>query len=114
MNEWKRCALLEGHRGPCAAWPGLADDKLPRNGTRCGSAVAPRVEIWQRVVTRHDLADETRRRDVLAWCRIADAHRGYRGRISFVRVKPLGPPAGGIYAIRVHPAIPRPAQKAST
>lgn len=114
MNEWKRCALLEGHASPCAAWPHLSDHASPRVGVRCGSLVEPRFETWQRVVTRRDLTDETRRRDVLTWCRIAAAHRGYRGRIQVVRVKPLGPPGGDLYGIRIHPAIPRPAQKAST
>lgn len=104
MNVWKRCALFEGHAGPCAAWAHLPDDALPKRGTRCGSLVEPRVEIWQRVVSRRDLTDEKRRRDVLVWVRLAAAYHGYRGRISFVKIATLGPPAVDLYGIRVHPA----------
>lgn len=104
MNVWKRCALLEGHRPPCAAWARLTDDQQPREGVRCGSLVEPRVEVWQRVVTRRDLTDEERRRDIILWSRMAAAQNGYRGRISFVKVATLGPPGGDLYGIRIHPA----------
>lgn len=106
MNVWKRCALLEGHAPPCAAWAHLSDDAVPKGGIRCGSLVEPRVEVYQRVVTAQQLRNEDHRRDVLVWVRLAAAHRGYRGRVQFVRLGDLvvhGAPVD-LYGIRVHPA----------
>ena len=105
MNVWKRCALHEGHAGPCAAWPGLRDDAKPRDGIRCGSLVEPRTEIWQRVVTVQQMRNETRRRDIVVWTRLIAKAHGYRGRISFVKLDTVGPPACDLYGIRVHPAL---------
>ena len=104
MNAWKRCALLEHHHGPCAAWPHLPDTATPRQGTRCTTRVAPRTELFQRIITRRELTNETSRRDILTWTRIVAARHGYRGRISLVKLDTDGPPAVDLYAIRVHPA----------
>lgn len=108
MNVWKRCALLEGHRPPCAAWEHLPDTALPRNGTRCGSLVEPRVEVWQRALVRRDLVDEDRRRDIVLWSRMAAAQNGYRGRVAFVRLATLGPPAVDLFGLQIYPAKARP------
>jgi hypothetical protein len=105
----KRCALLEGHRGVCAAWPRLPDSAQPKHGTRCGSLVEPRVELWRRLITGRELRDEARRRDVVTWTRLVASRHGYRGRISFERAETPGPPAVELFAILVHPAgRPRP------
>jgi hypothetical protein len=101
-----RCALFVGHVPPCATWPHLRDDALPKTGTRCTRQVEPRVEHWQVPITEREMRDEEMRRYLVRRARHHAVRFGCRGRIRFVRLDVIGPRDTVLYAIRVLPATP--------